>query len=719
MARIAIAGNPNAGKTSIFNHLTGANQQVSNYPGVTVERKEGVVRLRGERVTVIDLPGTYSLAAYSREEVVARGVIIDESPDLVVDVVDASNLERNLYLLIQIMEMRVPLLLVLNMADLAKRHGFTIDGKRLSELLGVPVVFTVGSRAQGMAELRAACASVVTGEVEALPKPVTYGHEVDAEVGRIEALLETVPAVRDRYHPRWIAVKLIEGDGELMGRVRALCGQRWEEVRQAAEQAASAIEAHFGEDAATIVAERRYGFAAGAVKECVTLSGEARQDSTDLIDSIVCGRYTGPFIMLGVVTALFFSVFKLSDEWAWIPWFGGWVSPTGWMEWLFARLADLAAPLSASMPILHSLLKDGLIGGVGGVMSFVPLIFAMFLFISALEDTGYIARVAFILDRVLRTFGLQGKSILAMIVAGGLGGGGCAVPGVMATRTLREEKDRLVTMLVTPFMNCGAKMPVYAMLIAAFFAQYRTQMMLLLWAISWAVALSAAWVLRRYVVRGSQTPFVMELPPYHMPVLRGVLRHTIERTWLYMKKAGTVILAINIVLWAMMYFPHPPEHAAAQAAETGEGADGLSAHTAELLRLQYSVAGRLGRTFEPVSQLMGFDWRTNIALIGGFAAKEVVVGTLGIAYSMGDVNPQAAESLSARLHNDPGWNPLKAFALMIFVMIYAPCLVTVAVIRRESGSWKWALFSTVYSTGIAFVLATLVYQTGRLLGLGA
>ncbi len=367
------------------------------------------------------------------------------------------------------------------------------------------------------------------------------------------------------------------------------------------------------------------------------------------------------------------------------------------MAWFFDALSGLLAPMESAAPMLYSLLDAGIIGGVGGVMNFVPLIFFMFLFVSALEDSGYIARVAFILDRPLRMFGLQGKSILAFIVAGGLGAGGCAVPGIMATRTMREGKDRLITMLVTPFMNCGAKMPVYAMLIAAFFPRDRTLIMMLLWGLSWATALIAAWVLRHTLVRGEQPPFVMELPPYHMPVLRGVLRHTWERTWTYIKKAGTIILAINIMLWVFMYFPRPPE-----------GMQGPEA-------LAYSMAGHTGKALEPVSRIAGFDWQTNIALIGGFAAKEVVVGALGTAYALENQSEDDYLSLSQRLAEHDDWNPIRAFALMVFVMLYAPCLVTLAVIRRESGSWKWAAFSSVYSTVLAFILATLIYQGGMAL----
>lgn len=707
-ARIAIAGNPNAGKTSIFNHLTGATQQVSNYPGVTVERKEGRVRHGDYALTIIDLPGTYSLTAYSQEEIVARKVIVEERPDLVVDVVDASNLERNLYLTTQLMEMQIPLVLALNMADAAQKRGLDINIKALSQLLGVPIVATIGSRGKGIDELLDVCAQVIKGEISVTPKAVTYGHEVNKVLVELGERIAKESPIASRYSPLWIAVKLVERDPELTREIQAVIGARWKTLEKAVGQAIRVIERHFKEDAVTIIAERRYGFAAGATRECVRSTGAARQNITERIDMVVCDRVIGPAVLFAVVAALFFWVFKLSEEWAWIPWFGGWLSPSGLMEWGFDQMSLLIEPLAQRAPMLHSLLDDGIIGGVGGVMHFVPLIFFLFMFISALEDTGYIARVAFILDRVLKTFGLQGKSILALIVAGGLGAGGCAVPGVMATRTLREDKDRLVTMLVAPFMNCGAKMPVYAMLIAAFFAGHRTAMMLLLWAISWAVSLAAAWCLRRFVIRGEQTPFVMELPPYHVPVFRSVLQHTWERTWMYIKKAGTIILAINVILWALMYFPRLPQ----------TGVPEQQQHRLSAEQLAHSFAGRVGKAIEPASRLAGFDWRVNIALIGGFAAKEVVLGTLGTAYSMEAFGDQHSESLPERLAADPGWSPLRAFALMIFVMLYAPCLVTIAAIWRESGSWRWALFSAVYSTGIAFVLAAMVYQTGRMTGMG-
>ncbi|MGI6137758.1 MAG: ferrous iron transport protein B [Candidatus Hydrogenedentales bacterium] len=697
LGEIVIAGNPNAGKTCVYNRLTGAAQQVSNYPGVTVEFVCGRMRHEGRNFAVVDLPGTYSLTAYSQEELVARNYIVERKPALIVNVVDASNFERNLYLTTQLMEMRIPMIIVLNMVDTAERRGYHVDAEKVSLLLGVPVIPAVACRGKGIPELRDACIDVIEGRLAATPAPVAYGHAVDEEVLNLAEMIAKSQLLQEHYSPGWLAAKLLERDEAALAGAQAVAPDDMDAISASAEEATQRMERHFNADAATILAEHRYGMAAGIVKSCLSYTAEARRDITDIIDKVVCNRVIGPLILVGVVAALFFWVFKISDEWAWIPWFDEYQSPTGMMALLFDFLSDLIAPLQARAPMIHSLLDAGIISGVGGVMSFVPLIFCMFLFIALLEDTGYIARVAFILDRPLRVFGLQGKSILAFIVAGGLGAGGCAVPGILSTRTMREDKDRLVTMLVTPFMNCGAKMPVYAMLIAAFFPGHRTLVMMILWGLSWVVALFAAWVLRHTVVRGEQTPFVMELPPYHVPVPFSVLRHTWERTWLYMKKAGTIILAINIILWAIMYFPRPPEELPPDEA------------------LAHSYAGRAGIALESITHVAGFDWRTNIAIIGGFAAKEVVIGALGTAYALEQIDEDSHKPLSQTLASLQDWNPIRAFALMVFVMLYAPCLVTVAVIGRESGSWKWAVFATTYSTLLAFALSVLFYQVGSLL----
>jgi ferrous iron transport protein B len=549
---------------------------------------------------------------------------------------------------------------------------------------------------------------------------VTYGHLLDEHVDSLAARIGQDDGVCRMYRPRWVAVRLIEKDPDVAAAV-AKAADDPAGLREAAQAAVEEIETHSGDSVQSIVAEGRYGFAAGIVRQCVETSPRVRRRITDRVDAVVCNRVMGLGILAAIVYGMFAAVFKIADEW---PWLLG-RSPTEWMEWTFESLAGLVGGLEATSPMLHSLLADGVIGGVGGVMSFVPLIFIMFIFVAFLEDTGYIARVAFVLDRALRTFGLQGRSILAMIISGGLGGGGCAVPGVLATRTMREPKDRLITMMVAPVMNCGAKIPVYLMLVAAFFAGAQAKMMFLLWAVSWAIALLCAWLLRRMVIKGEQTPFVMELPSYHLPTVRGVLRHSWGRTWMYIRKAGTIILAVSLLMWALMYFPRADDRPFDErVAALDESSPTYAADEAAIqfergqAQLRQSVAGRLGGLFVPLSRWAGFDWRDNVALVGGFAAKELVIGTLGVAYSMGDVDPEASKSLSERLASDSTWSPLRAVAMMIFVMVYAPCMSTLAVIRREAGSWKWALFSTTYTTILAFILAVGVYQVGGLLGLG-
>ncbi len=722
MPVIALFGSPNTGKTSLFNQLTGARHAVANYPGVTVEVRTGQARANGRAAQIVDLPGVYSLTAYSPDELVAREFLVDRRPDAVIVVLDASNLERNFYVLAQVLEMNVPVVIALNMIDAARRGGLSIDEAEMSRRLGVPVIATVGTRGEGVPELLAAALDAAESHRRPHPALVAYGHPIDECIHDLAESIERDPALEAAGHPRWLAIKLLEGDAAVQDAVRRRTGPA-APVSAAVQRMRRHIEVHCNDTPEAIVAERRYGFAAGLARLCICRATPTRRDVTDNIDGVVCHRVGGPLILAAVVYALFVAVFKVADEWEWL--LGR--SLTGWVEWVFARAGELVAPLAERAPLLHSLLRDGVIGGVGGVLSFVPLIAVMFLFVAIIEDTGYVARVAFILDRALKSFGLQGKSILAMVVSGGLGGGGCAVPGVMATRTLRDHRDRVITMLVAPMMNCGAKIPVYLMLIAAFFSRHQARMMFILWALSWTLALLSALLIRRFVVRGEPTPFVMELPPYRMPTLRGALLHTWERTGMYLKKAGTVILAVSIVLWALMYFPRLDDPSFAQRlgdVRASLGGDELAVAEAAILgeqsaaQLRHSIAGRLGTGLERLSRFAGFDWRDNIALMGGFAAKEVVVGTLGVAYSMGEVDPDAPDSLAAKLASDPGWSPLRAFALMVFVMIYAPCMTTMVMISRESGAWKWALFATAYATTLAFVLAIGVYQIGGVLGWG-
>lgn len=782
---VALAGNPNSGKTTIFNALTGARQHVGNWPGVTVEKKEGTASYMGRSIRVVDLPGTYSLTALSEDEIVARNYVMNGRPDVVVDVVDSANLERNLYLAVQLMEMGVKVVLAFNMIDVAEGRGLTIDHERLAGLLGVPIVTTNGKKEEGVTRLlETVVREADKPDADRSTQRVTYGNEVEEELYKIKKKLEESRVPDNGLSKQWSAVKLLEGDGGLEKHIEQRYGNKG--VLDQVRRSRTHLSDVFGDSPDVAVADGRYGFIAGAVKEAVTVDRVDRLYLSEKIDRVLTHRLLGPVIMLLILYGIYQFTFTGSEPLVkYFEAFFGWVSDS----------------VSGAMPegLLRSLVVSGIIDGVGGILGFVPLIAFMFLAIAILEDTGYMARIAFMLDRILKTFGLHGSAILALIVAGGIAGG-CAVPGIMATRTLRETNERLTTILVAPLMNCGAKLPVYAVLIAAFFPGDKALMMFVLTLISWTLVLIAARILRSTLFSGQSAPFVLEMPPYRVPTIKGLLIHSWERTWMYIKKAATVILAVAVVLWAMMTFPGLPDevakkydrHAADLTASflsrpevqgvfksdkditafeefrakfTGEKAEKPSSETraffdlAKVLTvkepktepvsgeekatrllaaeyasftqkklavegekqsaaLKHTAAGRIGVALEYVFKPMNFDWRTNIALVGGFAAKEVVVSTLGTAFSMGKVDPEESGSLSDVLAKEPGWNALTAFTLILFVMLYAPCFVTLVVIRKETGGWRWPAFAMVYTTILAYVTALSVHSAGSLLGLG-
>jgi len=730
---VALGGNPNAGKTTLFNALTGSRQHVGNYPGVTVDRKEGRYVQNGHDMHIVDLPGTYSLTAYSVEEVVARDFLVNECPRVTINIVDASNLERNLYLTIQFLELGIPTCVALNMIDVARGRGIEVDNKKLSRLLGVPVVPIVARSGFGKKALMDAVETVAESP---LPQPlrVSYGRDLETAIQEMERIITGRKFLTNLYPSRWIAIKYLENDEQILEKGREADPQ----ISDGLEAITRNVGAHIEETLETypeaMIADHRYGFISSILKQGVIKERHDRNRLflSDHIDKVLVNRFAGPIIMLLVLMGLYQFVFTYSEV------------PVAWCERFFEWLSGMVSA-TLSDGLLKSLIVSGVIDGVGGVLGFVPLIMFMFFGIALLEDSGYLARVAFMLDRVFQIFGLHGSSVMAYIVSGGIAGG-CAVPGVMATRTLRSPKERIATLLTAPFMNCGAKLPVFALLIAAFFPHSRARMMFVLTLISWAGALLAAKFLRMTVVTGASTPFVMELPPYRLPTFRGLVIHTWERTWQYAKKAGTVILGISVLLWAAMTFPRLPaaqvetyanqrvgfvSTAAPQVIEeleTASNSQPLSTAATELKKdllavdarqagaaLRHSVAGRVGTSLESVTRWAGFDWRTNIALLGGFAAKEVIVSTLGTAYSLGTVDTEAADSLAVKLVAEPGWRALTAWSLIIFVMFYAPCFVTVVCIARES-SWKWGAFSMVFNTSLAFFLAVTVYQTGAALG---
>lgn len=721
---LALAGNPNSGKTTVFNALTGARQHVANYPGVTVDKKEGLAKIPGGEVKVMDLPGTYSLSAYSLEELVARRVLADERPDVVVDIIDANVLERNLYLAVQIMEMGLPLVLALNMMDEVNKKGIKINVEKLSQLLGVPAVKTIARTGGGLDQLLdAAAGEAKTRRGQAWrPLLISYGPDLDAALKDMVARIEAAEFLTARYPARWIALKYLESDEEIHKLGAAFNPELHAELQHITAEVAAHLDATLGTYPEAIIADYRYGFIHSILKQNVLVKPEdtaARVAFSDQADQVLTHKFAGPLIMLGVLYLVYQITFVLGEI------------PMGWVENFFGWANGI---VSASMPegVLKSLIVSGVIDGVGGLMGFVPLIMIIFLLISILDDSGYMARIAYMLDRVMRIFGLHGCSVMPLIVSGGIAGG-CGVPGVMAARTLRSPKERLATILVAPFLACGAKLPVFLLLVGVFFPKDQAQIMLLMTIVGWAAALLIARLLRSTLARGASTPFVMELPPYRAPTCKGVLIHTWERTWAYIKKAGTIVLAVSILLWAAMTYPELDDEQAyafeaqrieianeletkslseADAESRLAAVDGLESEAA----LQNSVAGRMGIALEPVTKISGFDWRTNIALIGGVAAKEVIVSTLGTAYSLVSVDDEDADAanLQARLAADPHWNPAVAAALMVFVLLYAPCFMVVIMIRQETASTGWAVFSIVFNTIFAFAISTGVYQVGKL-----
>jgi len=679
---VALAGNPNSGKSSVFNMLTGARQHVGNYPGVTVEKKEGVCTHGDTRIAVVDLPGTYSLTAYSTEELIARDYVLEETPDVVVDVVDASNLERNLYLATQLIEMNVPLVLAFNMSDLAKRRGLEFDLEQLSRLLEARIVPTVGNKGQGRAALLEAIVETAREAGRERRHKVTYGDEIEEELAKIQAVIgEAEKDLVDKYGDRWVAVKLLEQDDDVMAKVPR------RETLSVVERSVEHLRGIFGDEPEIVMADRRYGFISGACQETIRNSVERRHDVSDTIDAVVTNRILGLPIFLLLMYVAFFLTFKVGSY------------PMGWLEEFFGWLAGALynAWPADSVTWLRSLMVDGIIGGVGGVLVFLPNILLLFMAIALLEDSGYMARAAFVMDRIMHKIGLHGKSFIPMLI-----GFGCSVPAIMATRILENRRSRLTTIMVIPLMSCGARLTIYALFIPAFFPpRWQGPVLWLVYIIGIVLGIVAAKVLRLTVFKGETMPFVMELPPYRMPTTKAVLVHTWQRGWMYVRKAGTVILGLSVVLWFAMSFPKPPQ----------SRLSGLDEQQVRQVSLQHSLVGRVGQAVEPIMRPLGFDWKIDTALIGAVAAKELFVSQLGIVYAVGSAD-ENTPSLRQQLRAD--YTPLTGFCVMLFCLISAPCVATVAMTRQETNSWRWALFQFFGLTALAYTVTLIVYQVGRL-----
>jgi len=677
---VALAGNPNSGKTTIFNLLTGAHQHVANYPGVTVEKKEGLCKYADYQMTVVDLPGTYSLTAFSIEELVARNFIIEEQPDVVVDILDASSIERNLYLATQLMELNVPLVLAFNMSDVAEQKGLLFDIAQLSRLLEAKIVPMVGSKGRGRKELLDAI--VETAEQVRKPRThqVNYGEEIEHELAAIEAAVtRSEPELAGRYGTRWTAVKLLERDDDLTLRVQS------REAHDAVIASIAHLKGIFGDEPEVVMADRRYGFISGACQETIRTTVELRHSYSDMIDAVVTHPTLGVPIFLILMYLVFFLTFKIGRY------------PMGWLEWFFGWAAGAITGLwpAGTESWLKSLLVDGVVGGVGGVIVFLPNILLLFMAIALLEDTGYMARAAFIMDRIMHKIGLHGKSFIPMLI-----GFGCSVPAIMATRILENRRNRLTTIMVIPLMSCGARLTIYALVIPAFFSEnWQGPMMWLIYLIGIILAIICIKILTLTVLRGDTVPFVMELPPYRMPTLKSVSIHMWHRGWMYLRKAGTIILGISILLWIGGSYPKP----------SAESLRNLSPQQVQQKRLEYSVIGRFGRAIEPAIRPLGFDWKIGTALIGATAAKEVFVSQLSIVYAVGSED-EGSTTLRQRLR--AAYTPLTGFCIMLFCLIYAPCVATIAMTRQETNSWGWAAFQFFGLTALAYAVTLFVYQIG-------
>ena len=708
---VALVGNPNCGKTSLFNIASGSHEHVGNYSGVTVDAKEGYFDFQGYHFRIVDLPGTYSLSAYSPEEIYVRRHIINETPDIIINVVDSSNLERNLYLTTQLIDMNVRMVIALNMYDELEASGNTLDYVKLSQLFGVSMLPTVSRSGKGIEQLFHVIINIYEGgdfldhkgrmrseilsdlrswhqeyvpdhdfgsHKEEIEQPrgfyrhihINHGPELERSIEEVKRVISVNENIRHKYSTRFLAIKLLENDEDLKKIVEELPNGK--EILAVRDREEARIAEVVNEESEQAITDAKYGFIAGALREIYVDNHQDTSRTTQIIDSIVTHRVWGYPIFFLFLYLMFEGTFVLGDY------------PMQGIEWLVGELGDLICNNMSEGP-LKDLLVDGIIGGVGGVIVFLPNILLLYFFISLMEDSGYMARAAFIMDKIMHKMGLHGKSFIPLIM-----GFGCNVPAIMASRTIENRKSRLVTMLINPLMSCSARLPIYLLLVGAFFPNNASFVLLVIYAIGILLAVVMARLFCRFLVKGDDTPFVMELPPYRMPTSKAIFRHTWEKGAQYLRKMGGIIMVASIVIWALGYYPNHDEYESVTEQQ------------------ENSYIGRIGKAMEPVIEPLGFDWKLGIGILSGVGAKELVVSTLGVLYA--DDAEADAVSLGERIPI----TPLVAFGYMVFVLIYFPCIATLAAIKGESGSWKWAVFAGLYTTALAWLMSFAIYQIGGL-----
>jgi ferrous iron transport protein B len=719
--KIALSGNPNSGKTTTFNNITGTRQKVGNWPGVTVEKKEGSIKKFGYNLNIIDLPGTYSLTPFSIEEIIARNFVLDESPDVVVNIIDASNLERSLYLATQIRELDCKVVFALNMADVAQSRGIKINADKLSELLDVPVVFTVGNKNEGIDELLQKVIALAESDFKiSQERRVKYSKDIEQSIADLQIFLDQKIKKDLPYNSRWLAIKLIENDKIVKERILKNAGSVGESILEYTQMLRKHLMDYYDEDPEIVMTDERYGFISGIIKEVVTPSTRQRVDISRNIDLVLTNRFVGFPIFIFFIWAMFQLTFSLGNY----P-----------MEWIDGGISLFSTSIGTLLPdsLIKDFLVDGIIAGVGSVIIFLPNILVLFFCIAIFEDTGYMSRAAFLMDRIMHFIGLHGKSFIPMLM-----GFGCNVPAIMATRTLESKKDRILTILITPFMSCSAKLPVFIVLAGTFFPNKAVTVIFSLYLLGIALAVLSGKLFRSTILKGTDAPFVMELPPYRMPMLKSLLIHMWDRSKMFLRRMGGVILIGSIIIWVLSTFPRNIQYSHNYNQEikniTSSYELVVKDKKSEALNLlekkrddeiarvlkakqieetEKSFLGHIGKIISPVFTPIGIDWKGSVALLTGFVAKEIVVSTLGILYAIDDDVPDALNRALAA----SGMTSLSALSIMVFVLLYVPCFATVAVIGRETRSAKWAIFSAVYTTLVAWIVAFIIYQGGSLLGM--